>query len=412
MRLSSPKIWLRTFRQSAVDSSEQQGRIPIKLLMLSSGSYHSTLSIRLRHLARHLAGEFDVTIIARLADEYNDFTPDNSLRLPFARLIQPWQLATRKAPLNLLSYVFSAILAILRCEADMIVIYKPTPITALGLLPKLLGRTQVVLDMDDLGSEVMKREGRSKLICGLVAWSEWLCIRYADAVIVVSTALFRHALRLSPTKPVLILPNGVEAGDYREVASGPTRHAVYYFGAINRLDLIEDLLRAMPEVLREVPDVQLNIIGGGSALDDARCLSSALGVDSAVVFSGWQTNMLAVQDYTQFADIGVCCQPDTPAVRAASNMKVFQYMAMRTVPLVSNVGDLGNYVRGGQAGVVVTAGDVGALARALIELLLDEDRRASLANEALRLAKSEYSWEGHAAAMSAFMTKLIRNDND
>ena len=128
------------------------------------------------------------------------------------------------------------------------------------------------------------------------------------------------------------------------------RHAVYYFGALNRLDLIKDLLQAMPAVLRQVPDVRLTIVGGGSVLDDAKSMSRELGIEAAVAFTGWRTDMLAVQNYTQFADIGVCYLPDIRTVRAASNMKVFQYMAMGAVPLVSDVGDLCSYVQDGQAG--------------------------------------------------------------
>jgi hypothetical protein len=49
----------------------------------------------------------------------------------------------------------------------MVLIYKPTPITVLGLMPKLLAPTSVVVDLDDLGAEVIRDEGRSRLTYGL-----------------------------------------------------------------------------------------------------------------------------------------------------------------------------------------------------------------------------------------------------
>ena len=288
----------------------------------------------------------------------------------------------------------------------MVLIYKPTPITLVGLVPKLLARTPIVLDLDDLGSEVMKPKGRSRQSCVLVAWSERLCMRYADAVVVVSTTLRDHLRGLYPAKPVLLLPNGVEPSEYHVAAERQPRHAIYYFGAINTLDLVEDLLRAMPEVLRQVPDARLSIVGGGSALDEAKRLSRELAIEAAVTFPGWRKNMLAVQNYVQFADIGVCYMPDTLTVRAASNMKVFQYLAMGTVPLVSNVGDLHIYVRDGQAGVVVTAGNGRALARALIELLWDEDHRVRLADVGWRLACKDYAWQARAKVLIGFLNEL------
>ena len=393
----------------SVGTAEHEGRQSRKLLMLSSGSYHSTLTIRLRYLARHLTDTWDITIIVPSADKYNDFTPDHSLKSTFARLVQPWQLTTQSSMVNLASYLFSALAQIVRVQADMVLIYKPTPITLVGLVPKLLARTPIVLDLDDLGSEVMKREGRSRLSCVLVAWSERLCMRYADAVVVVSTTLRDHLRRLYPAKRVLLLPNGVEPSEYYVAAERRPRHAIYYFGAINTLDLVEDLLRAMPEVLRQVPDARLSIVGGGSALDDAKHLSRELGIEAAVTFPGWQRNMLAVQNYVQFADIGVCYMPDTLTVRAASNMKVFQYLAMGTVPLVSNVGDLHIYVQDGQAGVVVTPGNGTALARALIELLRDEDHRLRLADIGRRLACRDYAWQARGKVLIAFLNELAKD---
>jgi glycosyltransferase involved in cell wall biosynthesis len=377
-----------------------------RLLMLSSGSYNSTLTIRLRYLARHLAGAWDITIITPPADKYNDFTPDKTLKPAFARLIQPWQLATQSFVLNLVPYLLTSLTQILRARADVVVIYKPTPITVLGLVPKLLARARIVVDLDDLGSEVIKDEGRSRLIYMLVDWSERLCVRYADTVVVVSTTLREHVLRAHPGKRVLLLPNGVEPGEYQVVAEQRPRHAVYYFGAFNGLELIKDLLEATPEVLRHVPDARLTIVGGGSALEDAKRLSRELGVEAAVSFPGWQTDMLAIQNYTQFADIGVCYMPDVRTVRAASNMKVFQYMAMGTVPLVSDVGDLRSYVRDGQAGVVVAPGNRAALARVLVELLQDDERRVSIAKEAWRVASSDYSWQAHAETLAAELDSL------
>ena len=135
--------------------------------MLSSGSYNSMLTIRLCYLARHLAKAWKITIITPPADKYNDFKPDYTLKLTFARLVQPWQLTTRSVMLNLIPYLYSSLVSILHARADMVLIYKPTPITVLGLMPKLLSPTPVVVDLDDLGAEVIRNEGRSRLTYGL-----------------------------------------------------------------------------------------------------------------------------------------------------------------------------------------------------------------------------------------------------
>ena len=184
-------------RRSAGNEAEE-GHRPRRLLMLSSGSYNSTLTIRLRYLARHLANAWKVTIITPPADKYNDFKPDYTLRLNFARLVQPWQFTTRSVMLNLIPYSYSSLVSILHARADMVLIYKPTPITVLGLVPKLLSRPRSWWTWTTWALKYIRNEGRSRLTYGLVDWSERLCMRYANAVVVASTELRDHVRQIHP----------------------------------------------------------------------------------------------------------------------------------------------------------------------------------------------------------------------
>jgi glycosyltransferase involved in cell wall biosynthesis len=375
----------------------------MKLMMLGSGSYRSSLSIRLVSLAQRLATMgWEVSVVVPSADKYNDFTKEHLKCDGAVRVVQPWQPATRSASFNLLPYLLTSLATILSGGADVVYLYKPTPITILGLLPKLLFRTPVILDLDDLGSEVMRAEAQSSLRTKLVAMCERLATKYATAIVVTSTFLQERVARSYPDKPVLLLPNGIEPELYPARSSGPLRPAVYYFGMINRLSLIEPLLRAVPLLLEQVPGAKLTIIGGGIALDEAKALIKKLGVDRAVNFTG-PTDMLGVLAFTQFGDVGICYQPDVETVRAASNMKVFQYMAMTTVPVVSAVGDLPLYLDGERAGLVVPANDEVALAEAIAELLTNNAMRVRCALNARQRAVTRYSWSSLAAKLGSFI---------
>jgi glycosyltransferase involved in cell wall biosynthesis len=379
----------------------------MKLLMLASGSYKSTLTFRIVCLGQQLARTgWDVSLIAPSADKYNNFRPDKHASLDPIRLIQPWQLTTKSASLNLLPYICTSILAIFRVRAQVIYLYKPTPITIAGLLPKLLFRTPVILDLDDLGSEVMKAQGQSALQVLLVALCERLALRFASAVVVTSTHLESVVSNRYPKKTILVLPNGVDPAEYPLAKVQAPRHALYYFGALNRLELIEDLLRSLPNVLAAVPDTKVTILGGGSALAPAKKLAAQLGISRAVTFTGW-IDMFAVRDYVQFADIAICYQPNTPPTRAASNMKVFQYMAMSSVLVVSDVGDLKSYVSATAsepaAGIAVAAADKARLAVALVDLLKHDERRIHMAEQARRRAETVYAWSTLGARLGRFI---------
>jgi len=357
-------------------------------------------------LARHLGRDWQITIMVPSADKYNHFTPNPQAKAAGAQVVQPWQFTTNSPLFNLIPYLFTSFAKVLRVRPDVVWLYKPTPITMVGLIPRLFTHARIVLDMDDLGSEVMKREGQSKIMYGLVALCERLAMRWAHAIVVASTSLEAVVRQKYPTKAVLILPNGVEPDDYQPVAKRQPRPHVYYFGAVNSLDLIEDILRATPAIVRAVPDAKVTIVGGGSALEDARALAKKLRVAHAVEFTGW-VNMLDAQRYTHYADVAICYQPDTVTVRAASNMKVFQYMAMGSAVVVSDVGDLHTYARDGRAGVIVEPARAQSLARAVIALLQDDARRDALADAGYKLARGEYSWKSRAASLDEFLRTRI-----
>lgn len=373
--------------------------------MLGSGSYRSSLSIRLVALGRQLTKlGWDVTIIVPSADKYNNFTKENINNDGAVSVIQPWQPATASSFLNLLPYLLTSTIALLSRRTDLVYLYKPTPITILGLIPGLLFQVPVILDLDDLGSEVMRAENQSLLQSGLVSLCEQLAIKYSRAIVVTSTFLKHQIQARYPNKDVLVLPNGVDTVQYPLRPSRQLRPAVYYFGMVNRLSLIEPLLRAVPSVLKSVPTARFTIIGGGSALDEAKLLVKNLGVSYAVTFTG-MTDMLGIVSFTEFGDIGVCYQPDVDTVKAASNMKVFQYMALSTVPVVSAVGELPTYIDDGRAGVSVKADDSQALGEALISLLQNKRQRTQYALRARQLSETTYAWSSITLQLSSFLSE-------
>ncbi len=375
--------------------------------MLGSGSYRSSLTFRIVELGKRLGAQgHDVSLMVPSADKYNNFTAEKHPDVPGVRVLQPWQLHTTSTTLNLLPYLFSSCVTLLRNRVDVIYLYKPTPATILALVPKLLFRTPVVLDLDDLGSEVMEAQGQSSLQVRLVRLCEKLALRYADGVVVASTFLRNEVREQGVTKAVFILPNGVDVAEYPPVEPSKPRHALYFFGAINRLGLVESMLRALPEIIAKVPDTQLYMLGGGSALDATKALAEELGVAGHITFSGW-IDMFDAPRYAHFADLALCVQPDVRTVRAASNMKVFQYMAMGLVPVVSNVGDLPYYVNEGAAGVVVAPDNAQMLAAACVQYLQDDRKRTELAKVARARVESLYSWHRLANELDVFLSAQV-----
>jgi glycosyltransferase involved in cell wall biosynthesis len=378
----------------------------MKIMMIGSGSPGSSLSHRLEMLGLELSElGHRIAIILPRADKYNSFRAQKKSELN-KNIIRPWQFTTRSTVINFLPYLLTSAITALSRRSDLVYIYKPTPISMAGLLPKLFFGTPIVLDLDDLGSEVMVVQNQPRLMSMLVRLAEKLALRQADAVIVTSTYLKEVVQRAHPNKPILVLPNGVDPKKYQP-AKGRLRPHIYYFGAVNRLSLVKPLLGAAPEILKSHPKASVSIIGGGSALEDARKLAINLGVNDKVKFSGW-IPMEKIVDFIRKGDIAVCVQPDEPTVRAASNMKVFQYMSLGSVPVVSAVGDLPHYVE--DCGVVVPPGDSRALAGAITQLLRQPEKRNMLSEATRRQAEQTYSWARLAEYLETFLSFRVEHE--
>lgn len=375
----------------------------MKLLMLGSGSIKSNFSHRLLALGKALARRgHDISIIAPKADKYNNFTPEDASDITEVRVLQPFQFATKRIEINLLPYLFDAARLVLREKPDLVYIYKPTPISIIGLVARLR-RIPVVLDIDDLGSEVMRIEGHPIHQRKLVEWSERLGSRFASRLVVASTYLRDKYQKRFPRKPIHVLPNGVANDWFSDKAAPYKTPRIVFFGWMNRKNIVEPLIDALPALVKKQPWLRVLLIGDGQYLPYFKKKISELKLDKYIEYTGG----LKLDDgraRLRSGDIGYNYMPDTPTVRAACNMKVPQYMAKGVIPLVSEVGDLPWMVDNGRAGYIAKPDDPADLARVLQKAITDTSRLQKAA-AAKKYAKRTFNWDTLAGGLDNWLVE-------
>ncbi len=363
----------------------------MKITLFASGTIKSNFSYRVLQLGRSLVTRgHDVSIVVPSADKYNNFKKEKISSIDGVKIIQPFQFNTRRVELNLIPYILHMFYIALSHKADLIYIYKPTPITIGGLLGKLVYGTPVVLDMDDLGSEVMRIEGHSLFQRKLVEWCEHIVARFSDRIVVVSTYLYDLYKNKFPLKPILIIPNGVDEVWFSPVNSTSSEKRIVFLGAINRKNILEPLFDVLPNIIKKYPGLKILIIGSGTYLDYFKQKTESAGFADNVEFTGW----LALDEaraHLRAGDIGYNYMPDEPTVKASSNMKVPQYMARGVVPLVSRVGDLEKTIGNGEAGYAALPNDLHSLESTILEALSDENS-SEKSKQAVRLAAEKFNW--------------------
>lgn len=127
----------------------------------------------------------------------------------------------------------------------------------------------------------------------------------------------------------------------------------------------EVMLRALPTILKSLPELHYLIVGGGNAAYETRLRSlvKELGVANRVHFAGFQDPV-----YSCLAAIDLYVHP---ALTEGFGIAVLEAMAMRKPVVATATGGLPEIVQDGETGIVVLPGDPDALAQSVSELLLD-----------------------------------------
>lgn len=376
----------------------------MRILILSSGSIHATLTHRLLSLSSQLQKNgHQVTILAPKLDKYSGFRKDVPSTINGVNVMYPAMFSTKNAVLNLIPYVITSALRVLFTKTDVIYIFKPTPITLTGLLGKWLKHLPVFTDMDDLGSEVMHIEGHAGLMTRLVEHSERLATAHATGLVVASTLLEQEYHERFPLKPIIRLSNGVLSEEFQVQRRAGTPHIVF-FGALNRARILDPFLHALPSAIEHLgsANVIVDIIGDGISKADLEITARRLKLESNVTFHGWQT-LGAMKRIVKRGDIGICIMPQERTTAACSNQKVFQYQAMELCIIATRVGDLPLYLRDGEAGFLLETNEPAAITSALIEAIRNPKGRATKARTGGELAKTTYSWETLGNHLSQFI---------
>ena len=159
---------------------------------------------------------------------------------------------------------------------------------------------------------------------------------------------------------------------------------VLFLGRLREKKGVYDLVRAIPDVRKRIPDARFILAGDGDAAS-VRALAASLGVEHAIELPGWidgeqkdtalrQADILALPSH--FEGLPVC---------------VLEAMASGAAVVATNVGGIPDAIESGISGLIITPGDVEGLGNALIALLTDPQMRKRMRDAAFERVKEKFS---------------------
>ncbi len=166
------------------------------------------------------------------------------------------------------------------------------------------------------------------------------------------------------------------------------------------------MVRAVDVLVNEQgrTDCHFALLGFGDCLDDLKQLTTQLGLDDWITFTGRADDTMIGQ-YLSTADLGLDPDPKNPLNDVSTMNKVLEYMAFE-LPVVTF--DLKETRRSAEeAAYYVEPNDVRGFATAIDRLLDDPERREKMGRIGRRRIEDELGWDRQAPVYVDVYTRLL-----
>jgi len=298
------------------------------------------------------------------------------------------------SPLQLLGVIVWATCALtkaaIQSSADIVQIAKPHPMNGIaGLVAKYLRGKALFVDCDDYeaGSNRFGKRWQQKI----VGWFEKRIPKHAK-VITTNTQFMRQNLiswGISSDK-IVYIPNGIDPDRF---SIPPAEHitrickqlklenkkVIAYIGSLSLPSHPVDLLlKSFPQVLAQVPNAVLMIVGGGEDFRTLEKLSQELQIYEHTIFIG-RVFPQEIPLYYKLADVSVDPVYDDFAARGRAPLKLLESWICGVPFVTSNVGDRKDLLRMANIGSLAIPGDANSLANE-ISKVLDQQTNTNTVN--------------------------------
>lgn len=252
------------------------------------------------------------------------------------------------------------------------------------IFPRLLGSKVILYMFENMPALFVSTFGTSPNHIGarLLRFLEWASASYAQRVIVSDGIPYKRVLenRGIPSEKITLVLNVPDNAIF-DLKSLPASKNADHFRLIVVSTLVkrygvQTLIKAMPLLLREIPELRVDVVGDGEYRSELEKLACDLGVERYLNFAG-QVRHDDVPSYIARSDLGLATMIDDVGVPN----KLFEYFALGKPSVASSLPSLvATFDK--DCVFYFKPNDENDLANRILELYHDPQLRAQLASHA------------------------------
>ncbi len=241
--------------------------------------------------------------------------------------------------------------------------------------------------------------------------------REANAVTTICEGLKGDIVKRGiPESKVTVIPNAVDierfsTSQQRDEALAAKlglqgKSVLGFIGSFYAYEGLSLLVKSLPAILAESPDVRLLLVGGGPQEPEVKALVEQLGLSDIVCFTG-RVPHDEVGKYYDLVDIFVYPREHMRLTDLVTPLKPLEAMAQERLVLASDVGGHKELIRDGENGRLFNAGSSEALAEAALTMLKERDAWPGLKQRGRNFVEQERNWPASIARYQDVYAPLI-----
>ncbi|MBA7502446.1 Glycogen synthase [subsurface metagenome] len=212
----------------------------------------------------------------------------------------------------------------------------------------------------------------------------------SDEVITVSAQCKQKLIALGvPSEKITTIPNGVDLKLFDSIKIKKIPNQILYVGRLVNYKHVDWLLLAFADILKEVPDATLKIVGGGPERVNLEALVKKLSLADHVTFTGVTPTYEAVSSFYKESEVFVL-----PSTVEGEGIVLKEAMAAHLPVIGINVEGSGvlSLIQDGENGVLVEPNQPKRIAEKVIQLLQDK-RMGRRMGAAGRKFVEKFDWD-------------------
>jgi len=199
-----------------------------------------------------------------------------------------------------------------------------------------------------------------------------------------------------PSDKLVMVPNGVNTNCYNDIDADlkdfrskfalPEEKIVLFVGRLVYEKGIHVLINAVPKILEKV-NAKFIIVGSGYMKEQLLNIVRSMGLEHKVLFEGFldEQTLLKLQ---KCADVSV-----VPSLFEPFGIVALEAMAAKSPVVASDTGGLSEIIEHDVTGVKVYPNNPDSLAWGITKVLLDENYRKRISENAYKRVQEKYDWE-------------------